>query len=161
MVCFAFQTAEGQRMLDPLAVARVGRGFEPGVGPDEVRAAVAINVADAYTPGHALLRNDVLGKGPPTVRSFDNFVPNGLGHGRHHRLGLAVADDVMEVGGLIVAIGFDEDLGPLAADGPGVAEPNGMLIEPIDTDEVRLSRTGDLDGQIGKIPAIALTLVIH
>ena len=83
-------------MFDPLAVAWVGGCLEPSVGPDEVRAAVAINVADADAPGHALLRYDVLGKGPPTLRSFDHFVPNGLGHGQHRRGGFRAGRLVVE-----------------------------------------------------------------
>ena len=63
VVHLAIQPAEGQGMLDPRAVARVSRGLEPGVGPNEVRAAIAIEVANSDTPGHGLLRNDVFGEG--------------------------------------------------------------------------------------------------
>jgi len=116
VIHLAVQSAQSERMFDPLAVARVGGGLEPGVGPDEVRAAIAVNIAHAYAPVHGLVRNDVFGKRPPPVRSFDHFVPDRLGHRRHHRLALAVADDVVKAGGLIVAICFDEGLGhsPLA-----------------------------------------------
>src|ERR1035438_9500912 len=147
MVHFAVQAAQGQGMLDPLAVARVGGGLEPGVGPDDVRAAIAVDIAHADAPGHGLVRNNVLGERPPPVRSFDHLVPNSLGHRWHHRLGLAVADDVVKAGGLIVAVRFDEGLGPLAVGNASIAEPDGMLIEPIYADQVWPARAGDFDGQ--------------
>ncbi len=68
VVRLAIQAAEGQGMLEPLAVARVGRGLEPGVRPDEVGAAIAVEVANADTQVHGLLRNDVFGERALAVR---------------------------------------------------------------------------------------------
>ena len=55
VVHFAVQAAQGQRMFDPFAVARVGGGLEPGVGPDDVRAAIAVDVPTADSVGELLV----------------------------------------------------------------------------------------------------------
>ncbi|MCZ7641138.1 MAG: hypothetical protein M5U12_36845 [Verrucomicrobia bacterium] len=148
-------------MLDPGSGARVGGGFEPGVGAKDVGAPVAVEVADAAAEVHELFRDDMLDERARAVGLGDGFEPEGGLGGGQDLAGLAVAIDVHEFAAFEVDAGLGDGLGPLAAAVAGIAIPPDALAEPAARDHVDEAVAVHVEGQVHEVVEVAFAILVH